>query len=249
MPRRPKTQPVASASSARDGFANHPASDSHASATVDPASDTGGSNKRVSLATVERLTVYRSVLEELHEDGVEFVYSHTLADMVGVTAAQLRRDLASFGSFGNIARGYPVYEMARTIGRILHTDRVQTLALFGVGDLGRSLLSYRGFEERGFRIGVAFDLDPAKVGKVFAGRRCFHLEKLEAVIPDYDVRIALLACRPPGLQRLVDRLGLLGVRSVLNFVPKRVRPAPGGHVEHIDISGKLEMLSFLSNGN
>ena len=205
-----------------------------------------GAGRRISLATVERLTVYRSVLEELHEDGVEFVYSHKLADMVGVTAAQLRRDLASFGSFGNIARGYPVYEMARTIGRILHTDAVQTLALFGVGDLGRSLLSYRGFEERGFRIGVAFDLDTAKVGKVYAGRRCFHLDQLEQVLPDFGVRIAVLACRPPGLQRLVDRLGDLGVRSVLNFVPKRVRPVSGGHVEHIDISGKLEMLSFLS---
>jgi NADH/NAD ratio-sensing transcriptional regulator Rex len=81
---------------------------------------------------------------------------------------------------------------------------------------------------------------------VYAGRRCFHLDQLEKVLPDFGVRIAVLACRPPGLQRLVDRLGDLGVRSVLNFVPKRVRPAPGGHVEHIDISGKLEMLSFLS---
>ena len=219
---------------------------------VQPAArDTTGARKaavgkRISLATVERLTVYRSVLEELHEEGVEFVYSHKLAEMIGVTAAQLRRDLASFGSFGNIARGYPVYEMARTIGRILHTDAVQTLALFGVGDLGRALLSYRGFEERGFRIGVVFDLDPAKVGRVHAGRRCFHLNELEQVLPDFEVGIGVLACRPPGLQRLVDRLGELGVLSVLNFVPKRVRPARGGHVEHIDISGKLEMLSFLS---
>lgn len=215
--------------------------------TNDTAPVATGTGKRISLGTVERLSVYRSVLEELHEDGVASVYSHQLAEMVGVTPAQLRRDLASFGSFGNIARGYPVFEMARTISGILHTDTMQVLALFGVGDLGRALLTYRGFEERGFRIGVVFDIDPAKAGKVFAGRRCYHLDQLESALPDFDVRIAVLACRPAGVEGIVERLGHLGVRNILNFVPKRVKPVPGGYVEHVDISGKLEKLSFLSS--
>jgi len=107
--------------------------------------------KRVSLQTVQRLSVYRKVLEELDHDGTEYVHSHELAALVGVTPAQLRRDLASFGTFGNIARGYNVYEMSRTISRILGTNEIQNVALFGVGDLGRALLSYRGFEERGFQ--------------------------------------------------------------------------------------------------
>ena len=128
--------------------------------------------KRVSLQTVGRLSVYRKVLEELYRDGAEFIHSHQLAGLVGVSPAQLRRDLASFGSFGNIARGYNVYQMSRTISRILGTDESQNVALFGVGDLGRALLSYRGFEERGFHIAAAFDVDPEKVGRVFAGRRC-----------------------------------------------------------------------------
>jgi redox-sensing transcriptional repressor len=102
--------------------------------------------KRVSLQTVGRLSVYRKVLEELDRDGVEDIHSHQLADLVGVTPAQLRRDLASFGTFGNISRGYNVYQMSRTISRILGTDETQSVALFGVGDLGRALLSYRGFE-------------------------------------------------------------------------------------------------------
>jgi redox-sensing transcriptional repressor len=194
---------------------------------------------------VERLSVYRKALEELHSEGLEYVHSHQLADHVGVTPAQLRRDLSSFGSFGNIARGYNVYQLILTISRILGTDSRQTVALFGVGDLGRSLLAYRGFEERGFQIGIAFDIDAAKVGRVFAGRRCYAVDDLERVVREFGVRIAILACRPEGLQRLVDRLGEAGVRLLLNFVPKRVSVRDGFHVEYIDIAAKLEKLSFI----
>lgn len=203
--------------------------------------------KRISLQSVERLSAYRKVLEELSVDEVEYVHSHQLADMVGVTPAQLRRDLASFGSFGNIARGYNVVQLTRTIGRILRTDTVQTVALFGLGDLGRALLAYRGFEERGFRLGAIFDIDPEKVGKVYAGRRCYGLDNLERIVLEQVVSIAILACRAKGLQQLVDRLAAAGVRSILNFVPKRVVAPIGCFVEEIDIAAKLEKLSFLGS--
>jgi redox-sensing transcriptional repressor len=200
--------------------------------------------KRVSLQTVQRLSVYRKVLEELDHDGTEYIHSHELAALVGVSPAQLRRDLASFGTFGNISRGYNVYEMSRTISRILGTNETQGVALFGVGDLGRALLSYRGFEERGFHIGVAFDMDSEKVGRVFAGRRCYHVDHLEEVLREFDVHMAILATRPEGLQTLVDRLGASGVHGILNFVPKRVTVPEGCFVEETDITSQLELLSF-----
>ncbi len=202
--------------------------------------------KPVSLRTVERLSVYRRMLEELSHEGVEYIHSHQLAALVGVTAAQLRRDLASFGSFGNIARGYNVREMDQTIGRIVGTDIPQAMALFGLGDLGRALLSYRGFEERGFTIDTVFEIDPGKVGQVFAGRYCHGLDQLESVIADLNIHIALLASRPEGLQAVVDRAAAAGVRSFLNFVPEHVQTPPDCFVEHIDISAKLEKLSFLN---
>jgi redox-sensing transcriptional repressor len=230
-----------------------------ASAAVDAASSDvagadgpieGGSpgrqEKRVSQQTVERLSVYRKVLEELDREGVEYVHSQELAPLVGVTPAQLRRDLASFGTFGNIARGYNVYQMSRTMSRLLGTDTIQTVALFGVGDLGRALLSYRGFEERGFHIGLAFDVAPDKIGRVFAGRRCYALDEIERLLPEQDVRIALLACRAHGLQLLVDRIARAGVSSFVNFVPKRITPPAGGRVEDIDIAARMEKLSFLA---
>ena len=203
--------------------------------------------KRVSLQTVERLSAYRKVLEELDRDGVEDIHSHQLAELVGVSPAQLRRDLASFGTFGNISRGYNVYQMSRTISRIMGTDESQSVALFGVGDLGRALLSYRGFEERGFHVAVAFDVDAEKVGRVFAGRRCYHVDDLETVLREFDVRMAIIASRPEGLQTLVDRVCGAGVHAILNFVPKRVSVPAGCHVEETDITSKLEMLSFLAH--
>lgn len=203
-------------------------------------------DQKVSLHTVERLSVYRRALEELSLEEVEYIHSHELAAIVGVTPAQLRRDLASFGSYGNIARGYEVRRMSRTISEIIGTDKIQNVALVGVGDLGRALLSYRGFEERGFHIAAAFDIDPEKVGRVFAGRRCYGLEKLETVIGDLQIRILILAARPEGLQEVIDRGAQAGVRCFLNFVPKILVVPPGCFVEHIDISAKLEKLSFLS---
>jgi redox-sensing transcriptional repressor len=203
-------------------------------------------DRRVSLQTVERLSVYRKVLDELDRDGIEYVHSHELAGMVGVTPAQLRRDLASFGTFGNIARGYNVYQMSRTIRRIMGTDQTQAVALFGVGDLGRALLSYRGFEERGFHITVAFDVDSEKVGRVFAGRRCYHVDHLETVLREFDVHMAILASRPEGVQTLVDRICGAGVHAILNFVPKRVNVPDGCFIQETDISSKLELLSFLA---
>lgn len=203
-------------------------------------------SKRISLQTVERLSLYRKILEELHNEGVSHVYSHQLAKMVDVTPAQLRRDLASFGSFGNISRGYNVYQMILTISRLLGTDSIQTMVLIGLGNLGKALLSYRGFEERGFRIGVVFDIDIEKVGRVFAGRRCYHINELEAILPEYQATIAILACGSAGLQSIVERLGKIGVKGILNFVPKKVIPPKGIFIEDVDISAKLEKLSFLS---
>ena len=203
-----------------------------------------GPAKRVSLQTVERLSVYRRILEELDHDGVEYVHSQQFANLAGVTPAQLRRDLASFGSFGNISRGYHVYQMSRTISRILGTDTTQPLALIGVGDLG-ALLSYRGFEERGFHIAVCFDIDQEKTGRVFAGRRCFPVMTSSRCCavrrrhrhPGVPAGGAAGPGRPAGEGRRAHAAQLRAQTS---------HAAGRRFVEYIDIAAKLEKLSFLA---
>ncbi len=208
------------------------------------ASDKVG--KKISLQTIERMSLYRQVLEELHRAGWKSVYSHQLAKMVGVGAAQLRRDLASCGIFGNIAKGYPVYKMILTISRLFGTDYPQNVVLVGAGNLGQALLSYRSFEERGFHIAVIFDIDDSKAGKVFAGRRCYHISELETILPDFNVTIAILACGPQSLNELTERLRKVGVRSILNFVPMQIQASEGIHLENVNFSAKLEKLSFIN---
>lgn len=201
--------------------------------------------RHIALQTIERLSTYRRVLEDLHGKGIQYVYSHQLAEYVDVTPAQLRRDLSAFGSFGNISRGYNVQRLITTLSELLGTSVMQSVALVGMGNLGRTLLSYRGFEERGFSVDVVFDRDPAKVGRVIAGRRCFDIKDADTVLREHPVKIAILACRPEGLQDLVNRLAAAGVRAFLCFVPAIIDAPPGTYLEMEDISAKLEKLSFL----
>lgn len=202
--------------------------------------------KRIALQTIERLSTYRRVLEDLHGKGIQYVYSHELAEYVAVTPAQLRRDLSAFGSFGNISRGYNVQRLITTLSGLLGTSQVQPVALVGAGNLGRTLLSYRGFIERGFSVDLVFDNDPAKIGRVIAGRRCFDIREAETVLSDKPVEIAILACQPDGLQGIVGRFVAAGVKSFLSFVPAIINVPGGVHIEMEDISAKLEKLSFLA---
>jgi len=207
------------------------------------------SNESVSLRTVERLTVYRKVLTDLADAGTEYVFSHKLANLSAVTPAQLRRDLASFGSFGNVARGYNVKELSATIGRLLGTNVQKNVILIGVGNLGKTLLTYRGFEERGFRVVAAFDRDREKTDRIYAGRRIHHIDQLETAAAALDAHMAILACGPTDLNELVERLGAIGIRHILNFVPALIAEVPGVYVEDVDITAKLEKLSYMrTNG-
>ncbi|MDR0842597.1 MAG: redox-sensing transcriptional repressor Rex [Acidobacteriota bacterium] len=201
--------------------------------------------KRIPLQTVERLSTYRRVLEELQGNGLQHVYSHQLAEYVDVTSAQLRRDLASFGSFGNISRGYDVRQLITTLSELLGTTTVQPVALVGAGNLGRTLLSYGGFIERGFSLDLVFDDDPSKIGRVIAGRRCRDIKGAEVVLRNHPVNIAILACQPIGLQGIVNGFAAAGVRSFLCFVPTILNAPAGTFIEMEDISAKLEKLSFL----
>jgi redox-sensing transcriptional repressor len=202
--------------------------------------------RRIALQTIERLSTYRRVLEDLHGKGAQYVFSHELAEYVDVTPAQLRRDLSAFGSFGNISRGYNVQRLITTISGLLGTAEVQKVALVGVGNLGRTLLSYRGFIERGFSVEIVFDNDPAKIGRVIAGRRCNDVKDAETVLRDHKIEIVILACRPDGLQEVLDRFSAAGVKSFLSFVPAILNLPKGVHLEMEDLSAKLEKLSFLA---
>src|ERR1700722_18927134 len=159
----------------------------------DPASrPLNGSEPRPSRASVGRLSLYLRRLEVLLRDGTTKVSSRLLGESLGVTDAQVRKDLASLGNLGHPGVGYAASELITAIRRVLGIDREWSLALVGVGNLARALLRYHGFLERGFRIVALFDSDPGKLGQWIDGLEIHGPERLAAVVAATGAELGVL---------------------------------------------------------
>jgi len=207
-------------------------------------------SKKISDSTVRRLSHYLRLLNAVEEAAVTTVSSDELARWGGTTAAQVRKDLSVFGSFGKRGMGYAVGELAAELRNILGLDREWGVALIGAGRLGLALLSYPSFRERGFHIRAVFDTDPAKVDSVREGVRVRRLGDLERVLAGGDIDIAVLAVPATEAQAVLERLVAAGVRAVLNFAPVALDAPADVQVRNVDLALELEGLSFsLVKGN
>ena len=200
--------------------------------------------KEVPKAVVNRLSLYLRELQHLKQAGKQTVSSGTLGEHLGFSDAQVRRDLAYFGHFGQPGVGYRTDELIVAIRRILNTDREWRIGMVGVGNLGRALLGYRGFSSQGFTIVAAFDVDSTKVGRVYEGVQVYSLGELELVVRDKQIELGLLTVPASVAQKAADRLVAAGVSGILNFAPVTLNLPP--HVRHIgvDLATELEQLCF-----
>lgn len=197
---------------------------------------------RVPEATVERLSVYlRSIKKLKHE---RILPSQELADLVGTSDGQVRKDLAYFGEFGVPGQGYRVGTLKEEISRILGVDRVWCIALVGMGNLGAALLAYPGFKRQGFEIKAAFDNDLSKIGKIWQGVKIEDVEKIPQVLAEQEIKIAIIATPAPAAQVVVNKLIEGGVKGILNFAPVRIVVPNGVKLKNVDLSIGLEALSY-----
>lgn len=201
------------------------------------------SPRTVSESTVRRLSLYLRTLEKLQADHVATVSSGALADRAGTTAAQVRKDLSSFGSFGTRGLGYPVEALHGRIREILGLHRPWQVALVGAGRIGSALHAYPHFRARGFRIVAILDEDPAKVGTTWEGTRIETVDGLEAVIARHGVEILILAVPAGAAQALAERAAGAGIQGILNFAPVRLRLPEGVEVNNVNLAVELEALS------
>lgn len=176
--------------------------------------------------------------------GTQSISSARLSALTGFTAAQVRRDLAYFGHFGRRGVGYAVEGLQAKIRTILGIDAEWALALVGVGNLGRALLAYRGFDQQGFKIIAAFDNDQRKVGAMVSGVRVDPVDNLACVIRDRDIQLAILATPADAAQEILDELVAAGIRAVLNFAPGRLHAPEDVKISHVDLSIEVEYLSY-----
>src|SRR5438552_393746 len=174
---------------------------------------------QVPKAVVSRLSLYMRELQHLVRDGHETTSSTQLGRVLGFTDAQVRKDLAYFGQFGYPGIGYRCSELIDAIKGILGTKQPWPLAIVGLGNLGRALMGYRGFQQQGFEIVAAFDTDPAKIGKYVEGIEILDLDRVQHIANDRRIRLAIIAVPAPAAQKVADALVAAGIDGILNFAP------------------------------
>ena len=195
-------------------------------------------------AVVSRLSLYLRQLQQEVRDGQATISSKELGRLLGFTDAQVRKDLAYFGHFGYPGIGYRCDELIAAIKKILGTDQQWPVALVGVGNLGRALLGYKGFSQRGFRIIAAFDADPATIGTEIEGIPVYHLDSLPEIARDNRIRLGMIAVPGPSAQAVADRLTAVGVDGILNFAPVTITLPEGVSQVGVDLAIELEQLTF-----
>jgi redox-sensing transcriptional repressor len=200
--------------------------------------------RRISDSTVRRLSLYLRTLETLEHEGEVTVSSRVLARRAGTTAAQVRKDLSSFGSFGKRGLGYAVFPLKTRLAQILGLTRRWRVLLVGAGRIGSALFAYPFFRERGFEIVSVVDRDPAKVGTRWNGIEIEPVDDLSRVVRDGRIAMAILAVPGEVAQEVTDALVAAGVQGILNFAPTQLRVPPGVVVNDVNLVMELEALSF-----
>jgi redox-sensing transcriptional repressor len=195
-------------------------------------------------STVRRLSHYLRSLEEFEREGGGTVASEELAVRGQTTAAQVRKDLSHFGSFGKRGLGYQVDELRVSLQQILGVDRIWRVALIGAGRIGLALFEYPAFKSRGYECVAIFDADPEKIGTTWGDLVISGPDELESVIPDLMVELVILAVPASAAQEMASRAVDVGIKGILNFAPIRLDVPSSVPVEDVNLVMELEALSF-----
>jgi redox-sensing transcriptional repressor len=202
------------------------------------------SPRKVPETTVRRLSLYYRVLQKVLDSGSQQVSSDQLAELAGTSSAQVRRDLASFGSFGIRGRGYDADSLREKIAGVLGVDRVWRAVVVGAGRLGAALTAYREFASQGFQIVALFDSDSAKIGTMVDGREVRSIRELIGYLRAEDVGIGIITTPPSAAQEAADLLVSGGVRGILSFAPAAITVPPTVRVRTVNLTFELEGLTF-----
>ena len=197
---------------------------------------------RISESTVRRLSHYYRVLEEVEAEGGRLISSHRLAEREGITSAQVRKDLSTFGSFGRRGLGYSVAHLREEIRSILGLDRRWRVGVVGTGNIGTALLAYRGFARQGFDVVAAFDRE--RVGQRLGDLVIQDVSQLPALAPELRLDMGVIATPVRAAQEVADLLVKAGVRGILNFAPRKLFVPTAVTLRNVDMTVELESLSF-----
>ncbi|MEJ2636592.1 MAG: redox-sensing transcriptional repressor Rex [Calditrichia bacterium] len=204
--------------------------------------------KKISDSTIRRMSKYYRSLEQLIDKEIETVSSDTLAEMDGITSAQVRKDLSFFGTFGKRGFGYNTKALQKQIENILGLYRTWNVVIVGAGNIGRALTEYAEFKKQGFIIRQILDRDPSKVGQQVHGLTIRDFNEVNEIVKEEQIDIAIIAVPADAAQAVADKLVAAGVKAILNFAPRSLKVPQEVMVKYENMAVEMESLSyFLSN--
>jgi redox-sensing transcriptional repressor len=193
---------------------------------------------------VGRLPLYLRALSGMAQEGKVITSSKELGSRLGISSAQIRKDLSQFGEFGKQGTGYNITFLIEQLQRILHVDRVWDVALIGSGDLGRAIAHYGGFIDRGFRIVAVYDNDPGKIGETIGRFVVRDTANMVDEIRERKIRVAMLAVPAAEAQGVADQLVQAGVQAILCYAPTSLKVPQDVRIQYIDPVLHLQRMTF-----
>lgn len=193
---------------------------------------------------VGRLPIYLRALAFMAASGQEITSSHELGHKLGISSAQIRKDLSHFGEFGKQGTGYRISHLMDQIKRILKVDREWEVALIGIGDLGHAVARYNGFFNRGFHITLLCDNDPAKVGTHLGELEIQDSARLKELLMERQIKVAMIAVPATAAQKVADVCVEAGVKAILNYAPISLAVPEGVRVQHLDPAAYLQRMTY-----
>ncbi|MBT3337154.1 MAG: redox-sensing transcriptional repressor Rex [Anaerolineae bacterium] len=193
---------------------------------------------------IGRLPLYLRALHRMADTGSLVTSSQELGEWVGISAAQIRKDISQFGEFGKQGTGYNIQFLTEKIREILKIDRVWDVAIIGMGDIGHGLARYQGFLDRGFRVRLAFDNSPEKIGTKIGDLLIQDIAGMVEKINSAKIKIAMVAVPANHAQEVADDLAKTSVRAILNYAPIRINVSEGVHVQYIDPATHLQWMTY-----
>lgn len=199
--------------------------------------------------TVERLSLYRRLVEEMLKSGQTSVYSHQLAEQAGVTSSQVRRDFMFIGTQGRANTGYDLKELKNGVDAFLVSQDPDGVALVGVGNLGRAVLAFFHGRRPNLIIKACFDKDPDKIGRVIHGCRVYSTSDINTVVKENDINLAIIAVPRSVAQDATDKLIEAGVKGIVNFAPVPLNVPKSVYVDNVDFTMSLEKVAHFARNN
>jgi redox-sensing transcriptional repressor len=200
--------------------------------------------KKIPDIIIGRLPVYLRALQRMADNGLKTTSSQELGEHVGISAAQIRKDISQFGEFGKQGTGYSIQFLIDKLREILKIDRVWDVVLIGAGDVGHALANYNGFQDRGFRVVAIFDNDKNKVGQQIGEFTVEDTETMPERFKSMGVKIAMMTVPAAAAQEVADKLVQAGVRAILNYAPVSLNVPENVKVQYTDPSTNLQRMTY-----